>query len=198
MPKYFHFKTTNNSVFTKQLSSKRCGGITRSNARCRRKSVIGTEKCWMHKKSEDKLRIKPATDVNMGSGLFATNGTNNDAIVFRDGQHIIDYNGEILNDNQLNNRYGEYTAPYAVRKNATRIHDCASDRCTAGLINRKSYSTANCKFVNPRNSNRIRIEAKRNIRNNKELFISYGDGQGDEAYVMEHHTRSRTNNRKKW
>lgn len=172
MVNYFHFRS-NNHVFTKKLESVQCTGQTKSGAECRKRCLIGTSKCWIHLLSDHKLRIKPATNPAMGLGLFACNGTNDNEFVFREGDLITKYEGETISLDTRRARYGQHTAPYGVeiRKNV-EYKDCAVDRCIGGLVNHAPAALANCAFK--KHHGVMRIRCKKRIRNNEELFVSYG------------------------
>ena len=172
MVKYFHFKDHEREPYVAQLQSQQCQGITLRNVRCTKRCLIGTSKCWIHLISEHHLRIKPATDPIMGSGLYAFNENANGYPIFRNRDYIIDYDGENIDLNTLNERYGDdCTAPYAVKKRQNvRYIDCATTRCVGSLINHDNNS--NCEFYN--SGQLMKIRATRNIYHNQELFINYG------------------------
>ena len=153
--------------------------------RCTRLVVLGLPYCSQHLQIEMHLKIKKSKIENAGYGVYATipKGNKND-VVFKKGDKICYYTGELLNENQIDKRYGEdFTAPYAMELKTTnrlknkRINmyiDCALHRCVASLINHSTYERSNVKFVQVQNENKIEIIAKENIKNGKELLGYYG------------------------
>jgi len=159
------------------LVSKQCKEKTINQTRCKKKSVIGVPYCYIHLLNKKHLRVKKSTIPNSGNGLFAINkNIPNDTIVFKKGDYIIDYFGEKVTNDILNNRYGEKTAPYGIVVNKTRdiYEDGACQRGIGSLINHKSSTFANAKFYVNRSNNTIKIKAIKNIKNGHEIFINYG------------------------
>jgi SET domain-containing protein len=103
---------------------------------------------------------------------MSKNSGEND-IVFRNGDVIIEYGGEVVSDDTLDDRYGDYTAPYAL-KQGSHIEDGACKRGVGSLANHASQSRANARFSFSRSTNKFRLVATKNIRNNKEIFCFYG------------------------
>ena len=114
-------------------------------------------------------------DSQFDKGLFAmdTNKEPNE-IVFREGQTIVQYEGDILDVNEINRRYGVDTAPYAVDIRNGFI-DSACFRGIGSLINHAPEAQANCRFSFPRGGG-LQIKATKNIRNERELFLNYNKG----------------------
>jgi hypothetical protein len=73
----------------------------------------------MHLLRETNLTRKPSTITDqrprlfqLVKGLFAIDtSAPDDAILFHRGDEIIEYTCDIINDEELDDRYGEYTAP---------------------------------------------------------------------------------------
>ena len=96
----------------------------------------------------------------------------------------------------LKERYGEYTAPYAVAKNKGLVVDAALTRSAASHANHDSRRP-NCRFA-VSNDNKVVIIATRNIRNGEQILLNYNKGSGpkylfDEPGVSHTTTRSRLN-----
>jgi hypothetical protein len=135
--------------------------------------------------SEKKLRIKASV---YGKGLFAQLSRKSaaaDEIVFEPGETIIEYTGDSIDLATLNGRYDlnpnqQYTAPYAYGITADSFIDSACNRGVGSLVNHKGMSRSNAKFVKIKNANNVavgvRLRATKNIRNNREIFASYGSG----------------------
>ena len=181
MPKQFKFYVNNAISFQCRLQSVRCESDSNNGTRCKNRSVIGTPLCWRHLLKNNKVRIM---DSEYGKGLFALDNTKgpND-IIFRSGQTIVQYEGEMLRVNELEERYGRFTAPYAVKVNNNSIIDSACIRGVGSLINHAPENRKNCRFSYPRNGG-LQIKATKNIRNGRELFINYnaGNPRGEARY----------------
>ena len=111
-----------------------------------------------------------------GVGLFAFDSKQDDnAIIFKSGDKICDYNGEIIDDDELQKRYGDKTAPYTVQIKNDVYEDAATHRGIGSLINSSSGTQhkVSCRFSAGKDK-KAHIIATKNIRNNEELFISYG------------------------
>ena len=177
MPNYFHFKVPAEGIdFNHQLASQQCSFIKTDGHRCKLHVVFGLPMCFLHRKKEYKISVKPSTIPNAGKGLFADNNTNNNDVVFREGNKICPYYGETLNKQQMDNRYGvTKTAAYAIqlREDETSL-DAAVKRGVGSLINHKSRSYANTRFSLNRPKTEINLVATKNIRNKNELFVPYG------------------------
>ena len=156
--------------------------------------VFGLPMCFLHRRKEYKISVKPSTIANAGKGLFADNNTNNNDVVFREGNKVCPYYGETLNKQQMDARYGlTKTAPYAIqlREDETSL-DSAVKRGVGSLINHKARSYANMRFSLNRPKTEINLVATKNIRNKQELFVPYG---GDYRF-NEQGLFSSTNHRK--
>jgi SET domain-containing protein len=143
----------------------------------------------MHLLSQKRLRIRPSTIAGAGKGLFAFDRTAApDAVLWKRLHPIIEYDGELINDGLLHQRYGDYTAPYAIRNVrdedlqdpfARRVEDGACRRGVGALANHKpAREGANAFFYAQLHPNRIILKASRNIRNGDEIFVDYGEGYG--------------------
>ena len=184
MPQRFRFEINEEGVWTISheaiLNAQRCLGYTKTGHRCQRKCVIGFEYCSTHLESIKKLKIKNSTLPNAGKGLFVSDKSKgpND-IVFKKNDKIVEYNGKIKTQEQLDEEYGNYTAPYAMNIRGTEnVIDAGDKRGVGSLINHKSRTQSNCKFKDTRQNHRtvgVEIVATKSIRNGQELFVSYGD-----------------------
>ena len=180
MPYIFTFYNPNHSIrFQHPLASERCTGTSKNNLRCRRIITIGINKCFQHMPN---LKIKNSNIDKAGKGLFAYNRNRpNGAILFHPNDKIIDYLGDRIDNNELNRRYGDHTAPYALKVNNNLYIDPATRRGIGSLANKPdphnnnaSLRQSNAKFsINPRNHT-ASLKATKNIRNNNEILTSYG------------------------
>ena len=189
----FDFRDDKNKVlFRCQLACVQCTATKVDGGNCTRKSCIGIPLCYMHLLREKKLRIKQSTIPGAGKGLFAMDkhaGANE--IIFRIGDKIVVYNGEVVTHAELNRRYGDrFTAPYAVSEGRAVV-DAA---CTRGVGSIANYATGgkrnNAQFSYNRRTKLFTLVATKNIRNGAEIFVTYG-----RAYRLHdrasHTTRSR-------
>jgi len=160
--------------FECNLESHRCSGKTKNGSQCKRKCVIGFEYCYSHLLSVKNLRIKPA---EFGKGLFAQKRkAEENEILFRKGDKIIEYKGETIDQNELDERYGDNTAPYGMRINKDTMIDAACKRGIGSLANH-SARKANATYIEIRTQGKItgvKIVANKNIRNNTEILVNYG------------------------
>lgn len=118
--------------------------------------------------------MKKSTLQNGGNGLFAINTKEPaNAIVFKKGETIIGYGGELLDDEELDERYGEdNTAPYAVNTKNDTNRDCACERSGGSRAN-TSPGHNNAKFALNQTRTEAKLVASRNIKNGEEIFLAY-------------------------
>jgi hypothetical protein len=155
--------------FTCQLHCERCQGRRADGTRCTRRVCMGLQHCWQHTVRDLHLRIKPSGMAGAGKGLFAESRDHLEhEWVFRPGDKIVKYYGDVLTEEQVDHRYGEGTAPYAwtVGQN---VVDAACRRGIAAFANHKPQSRANAKLA--KNGYLV---ATKNIKNGSEIFVSYG------------------------
>lgn len=163
------------SSFQCTLEALQCAGVNKNGSQCRRTSVIGLPFCWTHLLNEKKLRIKPSNLPDAGKGLFALK-RNAEAgeILFRPGDTIIKYEGEVIDRPVLEQRYGEFTAPYGVQMYKGMFEDGACVRGAGNLANHATGSRVNARLAINTRENRVLLKATKNIRNDQEIFINYG------------------------
>ena len=147
---------------------------------------MGLPYCWVHRKFEQHLVVRQSSIPNAGLGVFYIDTTKEaNEVVFRPtprGQsnrirpRICYYDGEVISEQTLLRRYGENTAPYAVRTriNNPRYEDGAVRRSIGSLFNHKNNAGANC-ALSTNNQGKAIIVADKIIRNGEELFINYGN-----------------------
>lgn len=178
MPPVFRFKIGPNVHWESQLESIQCEDKVASGARCKRKCVIGSPYCYTHLRAKHSLRIKASTIPNAGKGLFAdAPGEDENAIVFARGEKIIGYFGEKINLQELNDRYGKYTAPYGFQVVKDRLYeDAALKRGVGSLANSKpTLKENNATIIIDQRRKVVSLRATKNIRNGQEIFCDYGD-----------------------
>jgi len=127
----------------------------------------------------------PQVQAFHGKGLFAYDPTRPaGAVVFNVGDVICKYQGEILTDQEIDQRYNyngeEYTAPYALEEKRNKNIDCSCKRGIGSLCNHSSTHD-NAEFrkgYTGRGVNRrdyINVRAKRIIYNRQEILVNYGN-----------------------
>ena len=116
-----------------QLDSFQCDHIAQSTGhRCKRRVVIGVDKCFHHLKSAYGVQIKHQS-AEMGKGLFAAKD-------LKKG-HKIPYGGQVWDATQSNKVYDEdATMPYAILLNKSDSLDAACQRWVGSLANHAPVS----------------------------------------------------------
>jgi hypothetical protein len=178
MPYKFTFKDLEdtNNKFSCILQCSQCSYVNnKNNKRCRNKSCRGVPLCWIHLLKEKKLRIKKSSLKNAGLGLWAIDKSKkNTQNIFKKDDVIIAYVGEKTTPEILTKRYKEKTAIYALCESNVCV-DSACVRGAASYINHSSSpQKINVYFDIDESTNQFIIVAKKNIKNNTELFVSYG------------------------
>lgn len=153
MPPTFTFRVHGNDVFSCRLESLQCSEIAKKTGnRCRKRTVIGSPYCNTHLAYKHHLKIAPSTIPGAGRGLYAHNPMKSagNTVVFREGERIVLYHGERIEEAELVERYGDKTGPYALEvsnENVTpgeRIYeDGACKRCVGSLANSKKRERDN-------------------------------------------------------
>ena len=187
MPKRFNFYINNEKKFSCKLQSIRCSSTSNDGTRCKNKTVIGTSFCWRHLLRDKQVRIKPS---QYGLGLFALNPRKGERErIFKEGDIIVKYDGEIISQEEKTERYDNQTAPYGVLMRDNTINDGACKRGVGTLVNHATGQRENAKFSFTINGE-LQVKAIKNIYNNREIFINYNKGRlaGEPRYnFVQHH-----------
>jgi hypothetical protein len=132
--------------------------------------------CWQHLRSECGVTVR--NSPIHGKGLFAwARGGNNDVIVFKRGQRIAPYDGELLTHAEFFGRYGLDTAPYGVKLSEHRFVDGAYRRGAGAVANAPHGGMSpNARLVVNSQQGSVSLRATKNVRNNEEILVSYGPG----------------------
>jgi hypothetical protein len=194
--KYFHFLNEDkNTQFDAPLNSQQCIHIIpRTGQQCKRRVVIGSPCCFQHCDDKYNLQIKNSTIPNAGVGIFAFNKNKQQQRkpVFKEDTMIVPYHGELINKRQLNQRYGNKTAPYAVQL-SKYYEDGAIQRGIGSLANTKNKTHNNAiltyRETKPRTA---QLKATKNIYHGQEILVDYGD----EYRLNERGAKHSTNNYK--
>jgi hypothetical protein len=193
MPKRFKFFIDDELHFACNLKPHQCSAVKPNGQQCSKRTVIGTDMCWTHLLYRKHLRIKNSNVAGGGKGLFALDPKRvNNEIIFRTGQTIIFYGGDVISKPELDRRYDEYTAPYGVQiqgvdGNGRQLYrDTACDRGIGSLANHGNANRENARFSFG-NNGVLNLKATKNIRNAKEIFVNYNRGatRGDPTrYIL--------------
>ena len=168
---YFHFHG-DDVQFDHKLESIRCEAIKPNGEQCRNRTVIGQVFCSIHTKNKLKLQIKNSTIAMGGKGLFAY-GRDRD-IIFKPNKRICLYNGELIDEDELIERYADYTAPYGIQLNKGMYEDAAIERGIGAMANHsRSQRKINAKLSVTR-GNRAQLMSIKNIKGGQEIFVDYG------------------------
>lgn len=156
--------------FTCKLECCRCAADTKTGGRCRRRTKKQLPYCYEHARSLLHVDIRPSTIPGAGLGLFALKE-------FKKDDLIAPYKGEIITKAQMDERYGDGLAKYALQINKNTYIDSACQRGTASFIN-----------TNPRKNNArfsvysgrsgyppgASVRATKTIPEGAEIFVDYG------------------------
>ena len=192
MPKRFQFYPPHSVIprFECDLQSGICPSLTKTGLQCKRRTIIGLPFCWSHTLSHRNVRVKDSTIPNSGKGLFAINKqAAANAILFRNLDFIVEYDGEFINKTELERRYGDYTAPYAGEITPTRFEDGACRRGIGTIGNYRQNFNAVLDIDENAHPHRLIVRASKIIRNGQEIFIDYGS-----QYLMNEGTTYKTKN----
>ena len=186
---FFTFKVDDEVVYRTQLESLQCADHTKAGHRCKRRTVIGSPYCSSHLTSIHYLKIKQSTIPGAGKGLFAWdprhrhgNGT---AVLYTRGELICKYRGEVIDREELIDRYGGKTGPYVVGLSANVFEDGAKVRGIGSLANTlPGANNATLSIFRGHAS----LRATKALRHGDEILLSYGrqyklNERGVEAYT---------------
>jgi len=162
--------------FSGDLKCGQCTAESESGERCSRRVCTGRKMCWQHTRSKLHLKVDKSKIAGAGKGLFAfrskKRGLSPQQLakpVFKKGDKIAKYSGQVISAATLEDRYGDYTAPYALQV-GDKIIDAALDRGIGSIFNHKPPSRSNAKFTNTG-----KIIAKKPIKDGSEIYVDYGD-----------------------
>lgn len=173
---------------------------------CKVKVCIGIPYCRYHMQKATKLEIK---NSEYGKGVFAkadpvrgrgrrrtrnavNNAVDNAEIVFRSGEDIIEYGGEEITKEELTERYGKNTAPYALeRENDDETYQDGACHRSIGTVINHNGRRPNVEFSQENQGSPITITAIRDIKNGDQLYADYGDDYEFDDNVVSKTIRTR-------
>ncbi|CAB4007360.1 SET domain-containing [Paramuricea clavata] len=147
--------------------SKQCISDTLLQKRCRKRTAH-TPKCWIHLAKQDNLRIKPSQIPNAGKGLFSWKKT------IPSGRVISKYTGRRRTREQIDRKYGNSTAKYAICKKGL----CVDANHTTDAAGRFANDARNTQFrynSSMRGNQMFRLKSSQRIPPHSEIFVNYGD-----------------------
>lgn len=177
------------------LKCQRCTATTANNGRrCSRTTCIGAPYCWSHLRSVGHLRIKPSTIPGGGKGLYVDSSRLRNP-VFKTGDLIVPYYGEVITEAELDRRYGtgdHVTGPYAANDSESGVIEDAA--CVRGIgslangsVNGSPPPNAELRIIPNRNA--LGLFALEDLNNGTEVIWDYGDDYRlDEPHVVQTET----------
>jgi hypothetical protein len=147
--------------------AQQCVSNTKKDVRCRKRTAH-TGKCWIHLANQNNLRIKPSNIPAAGKGLFTWKKP-----ILR-GKLISKYTGRKLSKKEVDQKYGNSVAKYAICNKRGRCVDSTYTTDAAARFVNDSRGTSfqnNAKI----NGNQVfKLKATKKIPANNEIFTSYG------------------------
>lgn len=140
---------------------------------CEKSSKHGT-KCLVHTYKELKVKVSPSNIIGAGYGLIAYNGSHKSSeVIFKKNQKIMEYTGTMKEEGDK--IFGE---GYLLALKRGSLID-ASNRYSSSVaryINTAGNSgfKNNARFSINRKNNQVNVVATMDIKNNEEIFVSYG------------------------
>ena len=119
----------------------------------------------------------------------------------------MEYDGQIINEFEREDRYGAGTGPYAIGGDVDNeedpfvspIIDCAFMRSVAALANHMQDPEANARYVYDENTDTQWIEAQQDIKSGEEIFNNYGPEYSLEgSFAGKHITQAARRPPPKW
>ncbi|CAB4007371.1 SET domain-containing [Paramuricea clavata] len=148
--------------------SQQCVSNTQKDVRCRKRTAH-TEKCWIHLAKQNNLRIKPSNVAGAGKGLFAWKKP------ITRGKLISKYTGRKLSKKELDKKYGDGVAKYAVCNKRGRCVDATYTTDAAARFVNDSRGTSFQNNAKIKGNQMFKLKATKKIPANQEIFTSYGN-----------------------
>lgn len=172
MPITYTFKNRGGVILVNcALECTQCTSTTKAGQPCRRTACIGVKYCWSHLLTEKKLRI---LESEHGKGVFAVDRRQPPgAVLFRRWAKVIEYDGLIVPSETVHQRYGRYTAPYAIQLDDDTMEDAACHRGVGAMVNHAEGDAVNARFETV--DGHLCVRATRYIRNGEQILVDYGE-----------------------
>jgi hypothetical protein len=175
----FIYKVNNKIKFSGILLSCKC-----AKTNCKKIISIGLPYCDEHLISEMNVKIKET--LNKGKGVFAIKNKNKKSnnLVFQKGSIVLSFDGEFIDKQTLQSRYGDNTGPYSLKisqykKCNLKYIDAAFHRHVSSLINcsdKNNKPNVNLEVK----GDYIYFKANQNIYDGDEILFYYG-----KQYIIE-------------
>lgn len=178
MPYVFQYaKDTGEEVFRCNLTCARCSVELKNGNRCARTVCIGLPLCWQHllTSKNDKHGMKIKHSAISGLGLFAWSKNGGHDVVYKAGDTITTYDGERLTQAELDQRYGDDTAPYAFGT-GNGIIDAACKRGAGSVANGARHGVRpNARYASRMEGGVriVRVKATKTIKHGQEIVCDY-------------------------
>ena len=167
-----------------QLSD-RCEGKKKDGRQCRLYTTTDGL-CWMHGQMEEKVRVKPSQITGAGKGLFAsewdhtsrgkTKPKYKDSVVFKTGEKITAYEGDVLDADEFMKRYPQGDAQYSYSVDPDHIIDSRRTTSCFGRYANNSLGSrtghANARITHHRDSKEAYLVATEPIKQDRELLVN--------------------------
>jgi hypothetical protein len=170
---FFKFYINNHIHFKGKLHCEQCEGTSKNGQRCRRRVCIGSPYCYQHLRSEKHLEIKKSNIAKAGKGLFAYGPP--DEVIFKKNETIIKYDGELIDEREVRDRYAEFTAPYTIELKDSEFEDGALERGPGSLANQGIKNNARLGVYFNSTPHYALLKATKNIYGGQEILVDYGD-----------------------
>ncbi|KAI9199405.1 uncharacterized protein BJ171DRAFT_631935 [Polychytrium aggregatum] len=210
---YFDYESDDVDSWECRMRCERCVVTKIDGRRCTRTTCIGVKYCYSHLATVKNLRIDDSTIPGAGKGLFAYKHVSasvyddgererlENAVLFKRGQVIIEYDGQPIPGQERQSRYGNTNAPYLVERriglNAGRYEDGACRRGIGTLANHSDDTNdVNAKLAQDRGVGVV-LRALRDIHNGEEIFIDCGSAFGLDEEDAVFGTKRKTNTRER-
>lgn len=157
--------------FTCKLECCRCEAETKTGGRCKRRTKKQLPYCYEHTRSLLHVDIRPSTIPGAGKGLFALQE-------FNSGDLVVPYKGEVITKAQMDERYSDGLAPFALQINKNTYIDSACQRGTASFINTNpKHNNARFSVYSGRSGHPpgATVRATKKIPVDAEIFVDYGE-----------------------
>lgn len=130
---------------------------------------IGLPYCTVHSRSIARLVLKKSG--THGLGIFAAGPRS--SVVFKRGEPIGQFGGELLQTAQVKRRYGDLDGPYIAELSSKRSRDGACLRYLTSMTNHARGAKANSRYK-PWGRTDLMLVAKRPIKGGEEVLVDYG------------------------
>ncbi len=112
-------------------------------------------------------------------------------VVFRKGDMVATYEGELISQVERARRYDRYTAPYGLHLNASESIDAALKRTVGSLANHARIDKTNARLSVDTRNKKGSVKATKDIRHGDEILVHYGAAYQFKERGVKHGTNHR-------